>query len=150
MPHFRALTENDEAACVQIWQELEGHYDHPIGGSWTPEKIKNEIAESESLAAVNDQGELEAYCLYRKSADQLEIMLLVTRPRWHRSGAMRALVRALTDDLSADSRIWLEVHAGNIPAISLYESLGFSLVGERANYYADGGKAFLYEYKPLQ
>ncbi len=150
MPAFRKLTPDDSEACVQIWRELELHYDHPIGGSWSPEKIKNELFDGEGAAAINDQGEIEAYCLFRKGPGHMEIMLLITRPRVHRSGAMRALVRALTEELGPDEKIWLEVHAGNVPAIRLYESLGFDLVGERPDYYSDGGKALLYEYKPLQ
>ena len=47
------------------------------------------------------------------------------------------MVNALVDELKAiESRcLTLEVRASNVPAISLYEKLGFAEVGRRKNYY---------------
>ncbi len=153
-PEFIELREEHIEECVAIMAELGQHYDHPIGGQWDAKKIASEIREHGGLAArgMNAGGELEiqAFCLLRKFPDRYEIMLLATRARWHRSGAMRALIRSLIADLSAGESIWLEVHAGNLPAIGLYEALGFTLKGERPDYYFDGGKALVYEYKSLR
>jgi ribosomal-protein-alanine N-acetyltransferase len=150
MPKFRPLQITDLQSCVQLWQELQGHYDHPIGGDWNAKKLQGELETHHGLGAFDDSGLMEAFCLYRKPPGVRDIMLLVTRPRIHRTGAMRALIRSLIEDLAEDEKIWLEVHAGNLPAIGLYESLGFKLSGERKDYYTDGGKALLFEYKPLQ
>ncbi len=151
MLSFRELAVTDIAECQGIWAELGSHYDHPIGGSWNNEKLADEIRDHQGVGIFSGEGQLEAFCLYRLlPPDRREIMLLVTRPRAHRTGAMRALMRSFIDELRPDESVWLEVHAGNVPAISLYESFGFQLCGERPDYYADGGKALLYEYKPLQ
>jgi RimJ/RimL family protein N-acetyltransferase len=148
---YRNLTAADVSECQKIWLELSGHYDHPIGGQWTPEKIAAEMADHPGVAVVSSCGQIEAFCLYRQLAsDCREIMLLLTRPRVHRTGAMKALLRSFMEDLGAGESVWLEVHAGNLPAIALYEAMSFRLCGERPDYYADGGKALLYEYKPLQ
>ncbi|MCC6004758.1 MAG: ribosomal protein S18-alanine N-acetyltransferase [Thermofilum sp.] len=40
--------------------------------------------------------------------------------------------------------IYLEVKTQNIPAITLYEKMGFKRVGTREGYYADGSDAFVY------
>ena len=37
---------------------------------------------------------------------------------------------------SQANALFLEVRAGNVAAIQLYENLGFNQVGERPNYYA--------------
>jgi len=150
MPQFRKLENHDLESCLKIWNELSQHYDHPIGGEWNSEKIQIEISEHHGVGAFNEQGAMEAYCLFRTAPGVKEIMLLVTALRYHRGGAMKALIRSLFEELKVDEVLWLEVHAGNLPAIALYESLGFQLKGERKDYYSDGGKALLFEYKPLQ
>ncbi len=38
---------------------------------------------------------------------------------------------------------WLEVRAGNVPAIGLYEQFGFIVNGQRKRYYKDGEDALL-------
>jgi len=151
LPQIQPLTLADLSECQAIVAELNEHYDHPIGGEWTADKILAELEAHHGWGVFDSSQKLQAFCLFRRpEALTREIMLLATRPRDHRSGAMRTLIRSLIGDLAADEQIWLEVHAGNLPAIGLYESLGFKLVGERKDYYYDGGKALLYEYKPLQ
>jgi ribosomal-protein-alanine N-acetyltransferase len=150
MPQFRKLNIQDLDECIKIWDELKGHYEHPIGGDWTLNKIRSEIQDHHAAGAFNDAGVMEAFCLYRTAPGVREILLLVTALRLHRTGAMKALIRSIFEELNADEVLWLEVHASNLPAIALYESLGFQLTGERKNYYSDGGKALLFEYKPLQ
>ena len=50
--------------------------------------------------------------------------------------------RALLDDLieaAADRRILLDVRTDNMPAISLYTSVGFTRIGLRRRYYQPSG-----------
>lgn len=147
---FVGLSEHHVDSCWQLYRELESHYEHPIGGNWTREKIAEEIREHFGLAACQRDGEVEAFCLYRQYPDRKEIMLVATRPRFHRTGAMRSLIRSLLENIPDEESVWLEVHAGNLPAIGLYESLGFELSGERPGYYSDGGKALVYQFKRLR
>jgi len=51
-----------------------------------------------------------------------------------RRGIARLLVQELIARLDA-TMLTLEVRASNAPAIALYESLGFTQVGLRKNYY---------------
>jgi ribosomal-protein-alanine N-acetyltransferase len=150
MPTFRELNSSDLNSCYEIMANLKSHYDHPVGGEWTLSKISDELNQHHGMGAFNENGDLLAFCLFRRAADVVEIMLLATAPRDHRTGAMRALIRSLIADLTPQETIWLEVHGGNIPAVNLYDSLGFISTGSRQNYYKDGGTALLYQYKPLQ
>jgi ribosomal-protein-alanine N-acetyltransferase len=50
------------------------------------------------------------------------------------------LERSLAVGLDA---AWLEVRAGNAAAIALYERFGFTTVGRRPGYYADGEDALV-------
>jgi ribosomal-protein-alanine N-acetyltransferase len=61
-------------------------------------------------------------------------------PAWQRKGIGRALLVALLD--LADERglpVFLEVRTDNIPAITLYESHGFTRIGLRRKYYQPSG-----------
>lgn len=150
MPTYRQLNPSDMTQCANIMESLHSHYGHPLGGQWTRDRIQSELIHGKSYGTFDQADNLVAFCLYRPVDDgKIEIMLLATAERFHRTGAMKSLIRSLIDHIGAVT-IWLEVHAGNLPAISLYEDLGFLQVGSRPDYYSDGGKALLYEYKPLQ
>ena len=45
--------------------------------------------------------------------------------------------------------VLLEVRSDNIAATSLYQDMGFDVVGRRKRYYADGGDALLLTRSPI-
>lgn len=72
-------------------------------------------------------------------ADEIHVLNLVTRPDRRRRGIGRALLNeaiAYARRVSA-VRILLEVRRSNAPAIGLYRSLGFFVLGVRTRYYRD-------------
>lgn len=84
-----------------------------------------------------------AFLLAWAVADELHLIHIATRPEHRRKGAARALMRTLVDyAVEHRSRlVLLEVRRTNRPAIRLYRSLGFSAIGVRRRYYADGEDA---------
>lgn len=72
------------------------------------------------------------------AADQADIIDVAVLPAYRRRGIARALMRAVMTAAAADGAetVFLEVRASNVPAIALYESLGFAKCGLRKNYYA--------------
>lgn len=79
-----------------------------------------------------------------------EISLLATHPDYQKQGVMRSLLRAWRMEAShQEVEVWLEVHENNGPARTLYQNLGFRLVGRRPKYYADGGAALLMTWDPI-
>ena len=58
-------------------------------------------------------------------------------PAFQRRGLGRQLLQHLIDELIKRDvlTLWLEVRASNLPAIALYEQLGFNQVSRRPNYY---------------
>ncbi len=77
-----------------------------------------------------------------------ELHHLATLPQFRRLGLARRLFDHLLQ-AHADSlkRIFLEVRAGNLGAIAFYQSLGFTRIGQRRQYYRRPDEdAYLYQY----
>ena len=144
------LTEQHVDSCYEIARELEQHYQYPIGGNWTREKIRDEIGQHHGFGVYDDDDKLCAFCLYRQIPGFSEIMFLATRLNCHRKGTMRALIKHLMGQIREDEGIWLEVHAENLAAIRFYEAVGFVKCGERPRYYSDGARALVFEFKHLR
>jgi ribosomal protein S18 acetylase RimI-like enzyme len=72
-------------------------------------------------------------------ADELHILNLVTHPEHRRRGLARALMNELLAYARSHGarRLLLEVRRSNDPALALYRSLSFVVVGVRARYYRD-------------
>jgi [ribosomal protein S18]-alanine N-acetyltransferase len=84
------------------------------------------------------------FSLCRAVMDEVELLLIAVAPEARRQGAgSRLLIRAQEDALSrGGSMLFLEVREDNEAARCLYESLGFAVIGRRADYYSgkDGGR----------
>jgi ribosomal-protein-alanine N-acetyltransferase len=88
-------------------------------------------------AAVNEDGQVLAYVGMTYAADEGSITNVATHPDARRQGLGRAVVEALlAKAASLDlAFVYLEVRPSNAAAIALYQSLGFTLVGRRKNFY---------------
>lgn len=84
------------------------------------------------------------------AADEAEVYRIGVLPAARRRGIARQLMAAAGEALRAAGmrRVFLEVRAGNAPAIALYASLGFAPCGTRAGYYsAPAEDALLMEWR---
>ena len=90
-----------------------------------------------------------SFIKFRKIPGGYEVDDVFTAETQRRQGVAKMILQFLLSSLNSKEFVWLEVHKGNRAARKLYHSLGFVEVGERANYYPDGGAAILCEYKPL-
>lgn len=83
--------------------------------------------------------------LARMAADEAEILTFGVVPDARRRGHGAALLRGAL--AAARSRgagaMFLEVAAGNAPALALYAREGFAEVGRRRRYYSDGADALV-------
>lgn len=77
------------------------------------------------------------FLLIRAIGDEAEILTLAVDPMARRQGCARSLLAASKHDLAERgvARLFLEVAADNVAALSLYEALGFVTVGLRKGYY---------------
>jgi ribosomal-protein-alanine N-acetyltransferase len=84
-----------------------------------------------------EEDEPAGFILVRDLGNECEILSFGVTPRWRRRGIGHALLQTTIDEAAGRGlpSVVLEVAVDNDPAIELYNSVGFSLVGRRARYY---------------
>ena len=132
-------TPGDVAALSALQRAC---FSHP----WSARQIADEIAAGEpgavlvARSAARGAGvSIRAACAYRVVADEMQLLDVSVEPPWRGLGLARRLVSlALRRAARAGARCaYLEVRAGNAPALSLYASLGFVACGRRSGYYSE-------------
>ena len=83
--------------------------------------------------------------LARVAADEAEVLTLAVTPDARRLGVGRSLLKAAMAEarLRGAVSIALEVAVDNVAARGLYEQAGFTQIGRRPRYYADGADALI-------
>ena len=105
---------------------------------WSERSIASELDNNLALWLTATEGNRVAgYIGSQTVLDETDMMNVAVHPEFRRQGIAELLVNTLVERLkSAGSRcLTLEVRASNLPAISLYEKLGFTEIGRRKNYY---------------
>ena len=102
---------------------------------WDENSVRSELTNPLSLWLVAlEGGEVVGYVGSQTVLQEADMMNVAVADSHRRRGIARALVEELIHRLDA-YQLTLEVRQSNLPAISLYESMGFQQVGLRKNYY---------------
>lgn len=114
----------------------------PEGEAWGPDAM------ALSLELPGAFGLLSAgsgMILVRVAGDEAEVLTLAVAQPAQRRGVGAALLDAAMTEAAARgaAAIFLEVSVGNEAARKLYTRAGFTEVGRRARYYADGADALV-------
>ena len=105
--------------------------------AWSRDSFEAMVSEDFLTALVcTVDGVLAGYVCGSCVANELEIHSVAVREDFRRMGIARALIGEL-ETLTDPEAEFLEVRESNAAAISLYESLGFRLVGRRKGYYRE-------------
>lgn len=105
---------------------------------WSEKSIISELDNPLSCWLVAVSGEqVVGYVGSQTVLDGSDMMNIAVSPDFRRKGFAESLIEALISFLrERGSRcLILEVRASNVPAIALYEKLGFLEIGRRRNYY---------------
>lgn len=86
-------------------------------------------------------GELTAYLIGLIISGELDIISIATSPTNRRQGFAEALLRQAQWDPQVN-QITLEVDVTNLPAVKLYQKLGFQISGTRKGYYQQKQDAY--------
>ena len=102
---------------------------------WDEAAVRSELTNKLSLWLVALDGEaVVGYVGSQTVLGEADMMNIAVSHTHRRRGIARMLVEELIRRLDA-YQLTLEVRESNLPAISLYESMGFQQVGLRKNYY---------------
>ena len=92
---------------------------------------------------IMQNGEMAGYIHYSFSIDALDINSVFVFPNFRKKGLGEKLIQEVIAEAKSKKidKIFLEVRESNASAISLYEKLGWSVVGVRKKYYPCGESA---------
>ena len=127
---IRQMTRDDLDGAHRLLCEV-------FGDPWTREMIEGELARRDAqILIAEDGGEVVAFLAFEKILDQAAIEELAVSRRYRRRGVARRMVEQMIASFDDLCSVTLEVRRSNLPAVSLYTSLGFNEVGVRKNYYS--------------
>ena len=106
---------------------------------WNYNILKDELESPNSkyiIAKTND-GEIIGFAGIKIIIDTADVMNIVVKKSWRNQGVGNLLLSNLISicKISNLSSLSLEVNEDNLPAIHLYEKVGFKKIGLRKNYY---------------
>lgn len=112
--------------------------------AWSKSMLAKEIKKENSFFygfVINN--ELIGYILLNKCLDEAEILKICVVNKYRKRGIGKKLIDFSVENIPDLKIINLEVRKSNIPAINLYKSKGFEIVGERKKYYKNNEDAVL-------
>ena len=108
--------------------------------AWGEKEVLSILLSKLSMSFVAlSEGEVVAYMLGSLIVPEGEILRIATDPARRRHGIASRLLSEVLRRMGPEGleEVFLEVRAGNVPAIGLYRDLGFSACGTRKKYYKD-------------
>ncbi|MDH4319131.1 MAG: ribosomal protein S18-alanine N-acetyltransferase [Desulfobulbaceae bacterium] len=128
----RPLTITDNPAVYLLEKQN-------LTGPWTETMVKGELTNQYSLGyiALTHDDHPCGFILARLVVGEGEIIRFAVASEQRRQGIGTSLLLALLDELFTRraEQCFLEVRAGNTPALRLYNSIGFTRAGLRKGYY---------------
>lgn len=131
------IVEAATAADLDVIDDIERH---SFKSPWPRATFEAELArEWARLDVARDAGRVLAFCNYWIVVPELHVLAMATHPDCRGRGIATALLaHVLASAARATCTLaTLEVRAGNVPAIALYERAGFRTVHVRPRYYQD-------------
>jgi ribosomal-protein-alanine N-acetyltransferase len=131
------LTEADLPGVLELERLV---YKQP----WTESNFRGEFDRSLTLPlGYKDETLVAGYCFFWLLGPEIHLLNLAVRPEYRRRGLARSLLANMiaVGRRAGVGEVFLEVRHTNQPALSLYQSLGFTLAGRRPDYYDDGEDA---------
>ena len=124
------LKEHEIPEISEIEREC---FSHP----WSEQSLRESFKNPDAYFFVyREDGKIIGYISAEIILDEGYIMNIAVKPKFRGRGVGKALVRHMIKHFENDLKfLTLEVRASNTAAISLYEKLGFAVIGRRKNYY---------------
>jgi ribosomal-protein-alanine N-acetyltransferase len=131
----RALAPHDIRTALAIQNAS------PEAAQWTAADyahVDQNATQAWVAEMVEPRGEIAAFLVVRRVADEMEILNLAVHPDHRRRGGGADLLAGVLARAgeSGVKKVFLEVRESNAAAISFYKRFHFNIVGRRPKYYA--------------
>jgi len=128
------ILKMNESHVAQVTQLERICFSDPLSENSVASELKNKLA---LWLVAEENGDVAGYIGSQTCGEESDVMNVAVHPDFRRRGVAETLVGCLVAELKAmgSSSLTLEVRVSNLPAIALYEKMGFSQVGRRKNYY---------------
>lgn len=104
--------------------------------AWSPDVLRSQLEKADSRCTVAlEDGAAVGFLAFEQVLDEGSIVEVAVHPGYRRQGIARSLIAEALQNAAGLSAVFLEVRESNLPAIRLYESLGFTRIGVRKGYY---------------
>lgn len=144
MVKFKAAEQSDISAIAKLEKKL-------FSDAWSESMLSDCLLQKHYVLMVcvsssegapdtettTDFDNVIGYLISTHVAGEAELLRIGVAPEERRKGLGRGLMKAFVELCAGRETpdAFLEVRAGNVPAISLYEQFGFRAVGTRKKYY---------------
>lgn len=143
-----AVVHIDDAGQRDV-EALSAIHDHSFAHGWGSDEFatllrqRNVVCLTARRTGVFGARRIVGFILLRLAADEAEILTLAVEPVSRERGHGRRLIEEAMRRLYRHhiASVFLEVDESNLPAVTLYVSLGFKEVGRRKGYYAAANAA---------
>ena len=114
---------------------------------WTYDVLQDDYNDSKYIV-IKQNEDIYGFAGFRTVFEEMEIMNIVTKKDKRNQGFASNMLSSILRYayMHEMEKINLEVNENNLPAIKLYKTYGFQVVGKRNGYYKDGGNAILMTY----
>ena len=104
---------------------------------WSEKSLELCLTEKAFCLCCFEGDALASYCTVITVLDEAQIINVATSKEYRKMGCAKAVIEAVfLECLKREiNLISLEVRESNFPAISLYQSLGFTVEGKRKDFY---------------
>lgn len=129
-----------EKMTISDLEEIKDVLEKDFDDFWKVNTLKEELLSNYSYfitIKLSKTNEILGFAGFKKTLDTADIMNIVVRKDFRNKKIGKKLLTSLIQKAKEQDikTIFLEVNSKNLPALKLYENIGFKKIGIRKNYY---------------
>ena len=129
-----------EKMTISDLEEIKDVLEKDFDDFWKVNTLKEELLSNYSCfitIKLDKTNEILGFAGFKKTLDTADIMNIVVRKDFRNKKIGKKLLSSLIKKAKEQNikTIFLEVNSKNLPALKLYENIGFKKIGIRKNYY---------------
>ncbi len=121
-----------------IFKEIASLEEKYFSDPWSEKSLEDTFEyDYNHLITERRDGRVVGYVIFSEVQGDAELLRIAVDKSWRRHGIAETLIESMLQELgdAEIENVTLEVRSHNIPAIKLYEKMGFKNIFVRQNYY---------------